>query len=761
MFVSHVSSAQSPRPDIAWFAGGHPEVISVAYSPDGKILASSGHFADTIKLWRASDGSMIRSLRTNAGANLFIFGPMVPVTFFPDGQNIIALGEGAGPAFWSAADGNFFRKLSIGGSDLALNRDGSLIAVAANTSIKLARPNDGAVVRTIPWPSDFVQKVAFSSNGRVVAGGDRAGMLRTFRVADGSPLLTIPAHNDYINALGYSPDGTRIATGSSDTTVKLWNATSGKPISTLSGHTNDVLSIAFSPDGALLASGSYDNTVKLWAMPNGTLSGTLSQPREVDSLAFNPTSTRLAVAAYSELREWDVASQTLIRNLVRATDQISGTIFTPDNAKLVSASYDGKISISDVATGALLNQIAAGQPGGAIFDLAANADLIAAGVNVPNVVKIYRLSDGALLHTLFPGSQAYIRSAVFSPDGAILVTGHFGNFARVWHVADGSLVRTLGEPGFSGDMNGLAYTSDGSVLLSGSSDGLVRVWDGQGALVRSMSASGQSISSIAISPDNQFVLAGGDQARLELWRIDNGALVYSATANSAITTVCFTPSGFAFYAALGDRTLRVYRTSDHQLLETYNIEAGEGPGGISGVGKVTSLGISSDGKRVSYGRDDATVVMAYNSLIAAPTSAVAAIGQIVKGSFADLIMPDGKRLAARPTQGDQPGLASLQLDIGAHSPLTNPGGLSFQIVVSGAVDGIQQQIWMRNAQTKTLELVDARNITTSEQTVRVDLGPNFARFIDLAGNVSARLKYSSFANDWNITVDQAIWAAGL
>src|SRR5438045_394559 len=79
MLVAPVVSAQSPRPDIAWFAGGHPQVVSVAYSPDGKILASGGHFADTIKLWRTSDGSMIRSLQTNNG-NLFIFGPMLPVT---------------------------------------------------------------------------------------------------------------------------------------------------------------------------------------------------------------------------------------------------------------------------------------------------------------------------------------------------------------------------------------------------------------------------------------------------------------------------------------------------------------------------------------------------------------------------------------------------------------------------------------------------------------------------------------------------------
>ncbi len=234
--LSPVASAQSPRPDILWFAGGHPQVISVAYSPDGKVLASSGHFDDSVKLWRVSDGRMIRTLRTN-NSNLFIFGPMVPLVFFPDGQTIIALGESAGPAFWNAADGQLVRKLSGTGTDLALNGDASLLAVATTSSIRLVRPNDGSLVRAIAWPGNFLQSVAFSRDGSVIAGGDRDGVLRTFRVADGAPLLDIPAHTDFINALAYSPDGARIATGSSDRTIKFWSATSGQPMGTLSGHT--------------------------------------------------------------------------------------------------------------------------------------------------------------------------------------------------------------------------------------------------------------------------------------------------------------------------------------------------------------------------------------------------------------------------------------------------------------------------------------------------------------------------------------------
>ena len=763
--ATSVASAQSPRADITWLAGGHlSPIASAAYSPDGTMLASSGYFGDTLKLWRASDGTMVRTFSNNNGANQFIFGPMIPVTFLPDGRTIIALGEGSVIGVWNVANGKLLRTIGVSGSDLALSPDGTLIAVAANTLIKLVRFSDGVVVRSISWPSGFVQRVAFSTDATVVAGGDRAGMLRTFRVADGAPLLSIPAHGDYINALRYSPDGTRIATGSADHMIKLWNSTSGEPAGTLIGHADNVTSLAFSANGLLLASGSTDNTAKIWTTSTGTLLATLNQPTDVNSVSFNAATSRLAVACDSDLREWDVPSQTLVRSLTRASNQISGTVFTPDSTKMVSCSYDGRVSVHDVVTGALLRQMV---PGGNAFAVATSANTVAVGINVPNVVKLYQLSDGAFLRTLVPlGSMPYTYSAVFSPDGVTLATGHFNNTVQLWNVANGSLRRTL--TGQSSAINSVAYTLDGSLLVAASSGGYVHVWDAAGNPVRTMGPVGQALSAVAISPDNQFVLAGGQSGLLQMWRLDTGAFVYAFSGTGGITEVRFTPSGFAFYAGRTDgtfntnSTVRIYKTSDHTLLETYNLETsgfGSNPSGP------LALDVSADGKHFSYGRDDATVVMTYNTLIAAPTSAVPFTGQIIQGSFQDLVMADGMALVVRSGLTTGTRSAPVQIDIAAHSPLPNPTRLSFQIVASANIAGLQQEVWMRNAQSGILELVDARPATTAYQSIRVDLGPNFSRFIDAAGNLMTRVKWSALSpiasTTWEVSVDQAVWTAGL
>ena len=72
---------------------------------------------------------------------------------------------------------------------------------------------------------------------------------------------------------------------------------------------------------------------------------------------------------------------------------------------------------------------------------------------------------------------------------------------------------------------------------------------------------------------------------------------------------------------------------------------------------------------------------------------------------------------------------------------------------------------MRNAQSGILELVDARPAITAYQSIRVDLGPNFSRFIDAVGNLMTRVKWSVLSpiasTTWEVNVDQAVWAAGL
>jgi WD40 repeat protein/serine/threonine protein kinase len=511
-------------------------VSSVAYSPDGKRLASATrHFSvtsDEVKVWDAQTGQELLTLK--GGSN--------SVVFSPDGKRLASASTGNRVKVWDAQTGQELLTLK-GHTDMiwsvAFSPDGKRLASASED--KTVRVWDAQTGQQSLFLKGNVWGLAFSPDGKRLAGV--AGEVTVWDAQTGQELLSLKDRG--ASSVSFSPDGQRLVSGSSRGTLRIWDLQTGQEIRTLKGGGG---SVVFSPDGQRLASSSADKTVKVWDAHKDQEPLTLRGAGD-GSVAFSPDFRRLASASADNtvtVRDAQTGQPTL--TLKGHTVLVRSVAFSPDGKRLASATWNDA-KVWDAQTGQELLTIE-GRFGSVAFS--PDGKRLASGPGpIPNQraeVKVWDAQTGQELLALQAGALA---SVTFSPDGKRLASAdHFGNTVKVWEAQTGQELLTLEGPGA---LRSVVFSSDSKRLASAGRGG-VKVWDAQtGQPLLSLKGHTDTVQSVAFSPDGKRL--AGVAGEVTVWDAQTGQELLTLKGEGRVV---FSPDGHHLATNGPDGAVMIY-----------------------------------------------------------------------------------------------------------------------------------------------------------------------------------------------------------
>ena len=287
-------------------------VLSVQYSPNGKLLASAaGYYQPQLRIWNAATGVLevdtrptqgnaraiafapdgrsayVTTCDTPSGTNLYRWNltssppedlmatyhnQIWRLELTPDGESLCVGAWGRNPGIFSVSSRKFrdlpqvHRDWTLG---VSINKDGTQFLTGSHDrTIRFWNVKD-STPRT-----DFIQQPTgiysstFHPSGKSYFLGGLDGVIRQYDLLTHQQNGPSMRHLAVVHWLKFTPDGKLLVSGSADGTARLWHPPSGQPVGPVMRHNYAILSLGVSPTGEQLATGDERGTIHTWTLPD-------------------------------------------------------------------------------------------------------------------------------------------------------------------------------------------------------------------------------------------------------------------------------------------------------------------------------------------------------------------------------------------------------------------------------------------------------------------------------------------------------------